>query len=319
MDCDNTDECLADRLRPGNAGVNDAADHIALVGAAIAQLPAAHRRDLLVTADGAGATHAFLDWLCSLDRPETGTDTGVRVEYSVGWAVDKYTGPVVAALPPDAWTPMLTADGTPGTPARLDADSGPDTVGEVAELTGRLGRTTTPWPPGHRVFVRRVKPLRGTTPADLPGTGQLELDLRTAAAGWRYEAFATNTPGRTPAWLDARHRVHARVESRIRVGKQAGAARLPSQSLAVNTAWYRVQAIACDLLAWTRLLACPPDLARVEPATLQFRVLHAPALLTTTGHARTLRFPPDWPWTPHIQTIFHRLSELTGTAPPAPT
>jgi len=38
--CDNTGECLADQLRPGNAGANDADDHIALLKRAIAAVPA---------------------------------------------------------------------------------------------------------------------------------------------------------------------------------------------------------------------------------------------------------------------------------------
>jgi hypothetical protein len=68
--CDNTAEPLAVRLRPGNAGSNDAADHVRLLGEAIAGLPAEfraghHRGDssadvvhpILVRADSAGATH----------------------------------------------------------------------------------------------------------------------------------------------------------------------------------------------------------------------------------------------------------------------
>ena len=50
--CDNTGEALALRLRPGNAGSNTAADHIAVLGEAIAQIPDPHRRDLLITVDG---------------------------------------------------------------------------------------------------------------------------------------------------------------------------------------------------------------------------------------------------------------------------
>ncbi|MFD6897236.1 hypothetical protein ACFWB0_22180 [Rhodococcus sp. NPDC060086] len=46
----------------------------------------------------------------------------------------------------------------------------------VAELTDRLPHLGQ-WPPGLRVFVRRVKPLRDTTPKPLPGVAaQLELD-----------------------------------------------------------------------------------------------------------------------------------------------
>jgi hypothetical protein len=220
--CDNTDECLADQLRPGTAGANDAGDHIALLTRAINQIPEPWRHNLLITADGAGATHKLLDWLTALNRPANGDDPGMRVEYSVGWPVDKHTGRAIAQLPPEAWTPMLAVDGLPGIPATLDGESGPDTVGEVAEITHLLAHLLRYWPPGLRVFVRRVKPLRNTTPKPLPGTGQLELDLQTRAAGWRYEAFATNAaatgpeenPHEVTAWLDGRHRVHARVETR---------------------------------------------------------------------------------------------------------
>ena len=55
--CDNTGELLAARLRPGNAGSNTAADHTAVLTEAIAQIPARHRRNLLIRVDGAGFSH----------------------------------------------------------------------------------------------------------------------------------------------------------------------------------------------------------------------------------------------------------------------
>jgi hypothetical protein len=164
--CDNTDECLADQLRAGTAGANDASDHIALLARAIAQIPEPWRHNLLITADGAGATHQLLNWLTSLDREPDGDDPGMRVEYTVGWPVDKNTGRAIAVLPPEAWTAMIAADA----------------------------------------------------------------------------------------------------------------------------------------------------LARTEPATLQYRIFHTPAILTRGGRRRRLNFPPHWPWTGHIQAIFTRLLAL-----PAPT
>lgn len=315
--CDNTGECLADHLRPGNAGANDAADHIAILKRAIAQLPARYRTNLLITADGAGATHDLLNWVTALNRPADGDDPGMRVEYSVGWPVDKHTGKAIALLPAEAWTPMVAADGLPGTPAVLDAESGPGSVGEVAEITHLLRHLHT-WPPGLRVFVRRVKPLRDTTPKPLTGVEQLELDLQHAATGWRYEAFATNSPPTQPdedphevtAWLDGRHRVHARVEDHFKHGNTTGAKHLPSQNFAVNAVWYRTQAIACDLIAWLQLLGCHGPLARAEPKTLQYQIFHTPATLTRGARQRSLNFPPDWPFTTHIQTIFQRLFTL---------
>ena len=319
--CDNTGECLAEKLRPGTAGANDAHDHIELLTRAIAQIPPAWRTNLLITIDGAGATHELLNWITSLNREPDGDDPGMRVEYSVGWPVDKHTGRAIAALPAHGWTPMLAVDGAPGTPATLDTESGPHTVGEVADITALLPHLAT-WPAGQQVFARRVKPLRETTPKPLPGIEQLELDLQTRAAGWRYEAFATNSPPAQPgedpyevaACLDARHRVHARVEDHFRTGNDTGADRLPSQHFATNAAWYRTQAIACDLIAWLRLLGCDSHLAHAEPATLQYAVFHTPATLTRGGRQRRLNFPSHWPWTRHIQAIFERLLAI-----PAPT
>jgi len=58
-------EALAGLLRPGNAGSNTAADHIAVLDMAIESLPPEARPGaeggprLLARADSAGATHAF--------------------------------------------------------------------------------------------------------------------------------------------------------------------------------------------------------------------------------------------------------------------
>ncbi|MCT2237994.1 transposase, partial [Dietzia cinnamea] len=84
--CDNTEEFLAASLRPGNAGSNTAADHIEVLGQAIAQVPANHRRELLIRSDGAGASHDLLNWVTEQNRVR-----GRRVEYSVGFSI---TGPL---------------------------------------------------------------------------------------------------------------------------------------------------------------------------------------------------------------------------------
>jgi hypothetical protein len=73
--CDNTGELLVVMLREGNAGSNTGADHVKVLDAAIAQIPAAHRRDLLATIvprkrevpPGAGAGHQIVDHLTSLN------------------------------------------------------------------------------------------------------------------------------------------------------------------------------------------------------------------------------------------------------------
>ena len=49
---------------------------------AIGQVPAAHRKRLLVRADGAGASHGLLDWLTAQNLVR-----GRDLQYSVGFAV----------------------------------------------------------------------------------------------------------------------------------------------------------------------------------------------------------------------------------------
>src|SRR3954469_15610757 len=61
---DETREALGGLLRPGNAGANTAADHVAVLDRALEQIPADHieRIEILVRADSAGATHGLIDY-----------------------------------------------------------------------------------------------------------------------------------------------------------------------------------------------------------------------------------------------------------------
>ena len=274
--CDNTTELLAVTLRPGNAGSNHAGDHIDVLSRAIAQVPTVYRRRLLVRADGAGATHELLDWLT-----EQGQIRGL--EYSVGFPT-KNTAltSAITTIPEQAWTPAITADGE----VRDSAD--------VAEVTGLLDLRR--WPAGMRVIVRRERPHPGA-----------QLSLLEEADGWRYQAFATNTATGQLAFLEARHRAHARVEDRIKAAKDTGLGRFPSREFKINQTWLQLVAIAADLTAWLRLLALSGDLATAEPKLLRFKMLHVPARLVRGGRRRQLRLPRHWPWADHIIEAFCRI------------
>ncbi|MFD3807900.1 transposase, partial [Streptomyces sp. NPDC058619] len=104
----NTGEALAGRLRPGNAGANTAADHIAVLGDALAQIPDAHRygTDILVRADSAGSAKAFLAHLRTL------REHGPDLRFSVGCAVTEPVRRAIRALPDGLWHPALDQDGT---------------------------------------------------------------------------------------------------------------------------------------------------------------------------------------------------------------
>ncbi|WP_229706651.1 IS1380 family transposase [Micromonospora sonchi] len=292
--CANTAECLAMLLRPGNAGSNTVADHIRVLGDAIAQLPAGYRRKLLIRVDGAGATHELLEHLEQMNR------VWRSVKFTVGWTITAADETAIAQLPADAWTDSLHQDGT----ATSDA--------HVAELTG-LNTRLAGWTGTLRLLVRRVKPSARHV------KNLTELEKRT---GWRYQIVATNitriarVPGsHQPQWLDALHRAHAGVEDQVRAGKAMGLRNLPSKTWTVNRGWVLAANIATDLTAWTRLLGLhdQPDLAHAEPDTLRYRLLHLPAKLATHARRRVLSIPETWPWADAFTLCWQRLTLL----PPA--
>jgi len=285
--CDNTSEFLAAKLRSGNAGSNTTADHIEVLTEAIAQIPGTHRKKLLIRSDGAGASHGLLDWLHA-----QGQVRGRSVEYSVGFAVTEKLRDAINLVPKKIWAPAI------------DADGGIREGGDVAELTGLLNLSK--WPDGMRVIVRRERPHPGA-----------QLSLFEERDGWRYQAFVTNTATGQLAFLEARHRAHARVEDRIRHAKDTGLGRFPSREFKINQAWLMLTQIAADLVAWTRLLGCTGDasgLAACEPKALRYRLLHTPARLTHGARRRRLRIPESWPWAAAIVAVFANIAAIPQPA-----
>lgn len=287
--CDNTSEFLAAKLRAGNAGSNTAADHIEVLTDAMTQIPAKHRRKLLIRSDGAGASHNLLDWLA-----EQGQVRGRSVEYSVGFTITEKIRDAIDLLNtvPKVWTPAL------------DADGGVREGGDIAELTGLLDLSR--WPTGMRVIVRRERPHPGA-----------QLSLLEERDGWRYQAFVTNTKIGQLAFLEARHRAHARVEDRIRHAKGSGLGRFPSREFDINQVWLMLVQVAADLTAWTRLLALTGDasvLAACEPKALRYRFLHVPARLTHGARRRHLRIPESWPWAAAIVAVFANIAAIPQPA-----
>ena len=157
------------------------------------------------------------------------------------------------------------------------------------------------YPAGMRIIVRRERPHPGA-----------QLVLIEERDGWRYTCFATDTRTGQHAWLDARHRAHARVEDRIRCGKDTGLNRMPSKRFAINQAWLACVLTAIDLIAWTQtiLLHDEPALAKAEPKALRYRLLHTAARLVRGGRRLRLRLDRTWRWAPALARAFHRLTTL---------
>ncbi|WP_338098108.1 transposase [Mycolicibacterium doricum] len=96
--------------------------------------------------------------------------------------------------------------------------------------------------------------------------------------------------------------MHARVEGRAPAWPAGPRTRSRS-----NTAWVTAVALAIDLLCWTRLLLLDAPLAKAEPATLRYRLLHAAARLVKRSRHLILRVPETWPWAQEFAAAVNRL------------
>ncbi|GAA3485625.1 IS1380 family transposase [Streptomyces yanii] len=284
----NTGEAVSGRLRPGNSGANTAADHVAVLDQARAQIPDAHRHgtDILVRADSAGSAKAFLAHVRDVRK------RGIRTFFSVGYAVTEPVRRAIRSVPDRLWHPALDQDGT----LRDGA--------EVTELTGMVDLDGHP--PGTRIIVRRERPHPGA-----------QLSLFDQDEGLRHQVFLTDTPhsgGGSAQFLEVRHRGHATVEDHIRCGKTTGFGRFPSRGFGVNAVWLELSLAAIDLLAWTRVLLLDGELATAEPKKLRYRLLHVAARLTRGGRRLRLRISATWPWRNELAAAFHRFAALPRPA-----
>jgi hypothetical protein len=169
---------VGDRAASRQRRIEPATDHIAVITAALAQIPGGRAgKSVLVRIDGAGSTHKVIDWL-----------TRRRLAYSVGFTLPENTPDLLRRIP-QVWTEAYDAHGQIRDGAW------------VAELTNLMDLSS--WPAGMRVIVRKERPHPGA---------QLRFE---DVEGMRITAFANNTPRGQLSDLELRHRRRARCEDRI--------------------------------------------------------------------------------------------------------
>lgn len=117
----NTGEMIVIYLRKGNVGSNTVTDHLKVLGEAVTQIPARHRKKIIFRADGAGVTKDLLAWI----KAEAGRH-GYDWRYSVGFDVTEPVREAIVKMPATGWSAAITPEGEPQPGAR------------VAELTGLL-------------------------------------------------------------------------------------------------------------------------------------------------------------------------------------
>jgi len=267
-------ELLAGVLRPGNAGANNADDHLKLLDLTLEQLPqSALDGDILARSDSAGASH---------DLADACRETQIR--FSFGYPLTEPVRDALLALSEQAWRPAIEKDGQPRDGAW------------VTELTGKLNPPG--WPEDTRLICRRERPHPGA---------QLSF---TDVDGHRFQCFITDQTDQDIAALEALHRQHAQVEDRVKTLKATGASYLPFHDFAANAAWLELALTAHDVTIWTQLLTLDGEHQICEPKRLRYRILHVAGQLTRHARRVTLHLPADWPWADAILRAFLRLQTL---------
>ena len=276
---DETREALGGLLRPGNAGSNTAADHVAVLDLALEQIPAKYieRIEILVRADTAGATHGLLDY-CREGN----------LRFSVGYELTAQVRTAILQIPENAWVTALDQDGT-------ERENG-----QVTEITDRVDLSS--WPERSRVIVRRERPHPGA---------QLSF---TDHDGYRFQAILTDQTEKNIAVIECRHRQHAHVEDRIRDDKDTGLAKFPFKEFALNEVWLEIVMLAHDLIVWTQALLLDGDLANAEPKRMRYRLLHVAGRLAFHGRQAKLHLQATWPWANELVAAFGKLNTLPAAS-----
>lgn len=244
---------------------------------ALAQIPDAYRHGtpILIRSDSAGCTHGLLAHIRGL------REHGVDARFSVGVAVTEQVREAIIKV--RNWIPAI--------------DDGELRNGaQIAEITGLV--PDDGYPEGTRFIVRRETPHPGA-----------QLSLFDTVEGFRHQVMATDTPlgGGSIQYLEARHRAHARVEDRIRCGKDTGFRSLPLTGL-------RHQRRVAGTRAHRYRPACLDENPSPTRRTRRRRAQET-ALPTTTRPSRIgrrvwVRIAENWPWTAELTAAFTQLAAL---------
>ncbi len=264
--CDNTNETLAAMLRPGNAAPGDTDDHLELLEQAVRAVPAEYAlgheegddpalvvHPILVRADSAGASHRFVSSL-----------SDANFDYSIGFPISGSVRDALLLAQEEDWVRANELDGGIREGAEVieltelyEVKGWPETCGSSLGASARTqapsSRSSTPAP-------------AGGTPASSPtptGTTSPPSSCATAA---------------TPA-----------SRTGCVAGRPADWPTCPSRASAPTRPGWRSHLIAGALLAWSQMTCFDGALAKAEPKTMRYRVLHVAAILVHRGRDLILR------------------------------
>jgi hypothetical protein len=227
---------------------------------------------------------------------------GARVSITV--RQDATIRAAIASIPDDAWTPIAYPN------AILDEQSGQwFSAAEVAEIgfTAFAART-----PADRV------PAAWSYAGSPTSTPPADPDQASLFGVWRFHAFFTTTDLDTVT-ADKVHRQHAIIESVFADLKDSALAHLPSGSVAANSAWLVLAAIAFNLTRAAGALTDGPH-ARACTGTIRRKIINTPARISSSARRLTMHLPIAWPWETASQALFDDACgppAAAATRPPA--
>jgi hypothetical protein len=284
---DLTGETLSHTLRPGNATAHNAADHVEVLGAALAQLPvsvsAGHHdgdestpsRQVIARADNAGCTREFL---AACRARHVNFCVTARSNAQIQSAI--YT----VSQREELWQPSRTQRGE----LREGA--------AVCEVTDYLNLRKMP--SGTRCIVRR-EPLHPGAQRSLFPSDE-----------FRYWGFYTDCDG-DPVELDISMRAHAHVEDHIQRLKESGLTRFPFTNFEANANWLMAVAMAGDLVRWFQLLCLDGSWKGARPKALRWEIFHAPGRIVRGARRVVVRLLDGWPTARQLLHAYGQIVLLT--------
>jgi len=207
----------------------------------------------------------------------------LQIRFSISFDLTEPVRDAILAAPERAWTPAITQAGE----AREAA-----AVCELTEID------LSAWPEGTRAICRRERPH--------PGAQLIFTDHQ----GFRFQVLITDQDDADLAQLEARHRGRARVEDRIRCGKDTGLRNFPFRQFAANQVWLELVLAAQDLLSFFARLCLDGEACYWEPKTLRHRLLHVAGRVARSGRRVFLRLQRSWRWASLLVAAFRRLRSL---------
>ncbi|WP_420625005.1 transposase [Candidatus Poriferisodalis sp.] len=271
------------RQRPGNAAANHIADHLEVLDAAVAMLPApdavGHREGndkslvgspLVVRIDTAG---------CSATLAE-----GLR-DRNIGYAISARSAPGIQ-------TAVRSALGEPGR-WHIAPKRPTQRKRRGAQVADRAGLADlSDWLGGTRLVVCR-EPLHPRAQRSLFGSDH-----------YRYWGFLTDQQG-SAVQLDRLMRSHADVEDAVCRLTHSGLGPMPITDWDANSTWAALCMAGLMLVHCFQTACLTAALHRAAPQRLRSQLWHLPALVCRSGRRVLLRLPQQHPDTRALLAIAH--------------